>query len=37
MSPTVGKMRGFLLQHPKPTVIRLTTPEGQSEEIKVGK
>lgn len=32
-----SKIRGFLLQHPKPTLVRLTSSDGDSEELKPGK
>lgn len=32
-----SKIRGFLLQHPKPALVRLTSSDGDSEELKPGK
>jgi hypothetical protein len=32
-----AKIRGFLLQHPKPTLIRLTSSDRETEELKPGR
>lgn len=33
----VGKVRGFILQLPKPTTVRISTAEGPTDELKVGR
>lgn len=34
---SVGKIRGFLLQHPKPALVRLKSGDGDVEELKPSK
>lgn len=37
MIASVNKVRAWLLQHPKPSVVRVNTCDGRTEELKVAK